>query len=129
MSATSFATIILSMAVASAAAAAELKRTELMRTPVEGLAGHEGSISTVEMPPESATPKHSHPGQEYVYVISGAVVLEPDGAAPVTVTAGKAHVSPANQVHVARNPSKTEAAKVVVIGFVPTGHPGTNAAE
>ncbi len=129
MSATSFATIILSMAVTSAAAAADPERTELMRAPVEGLSSHEAAISTVDMPPGSATPKHSHPGQEYIYVISGAVTLEADGVAPLTVTAGKAHVSPANQAHVARNASKTEAAKVVVVGLVPNGQPGTVPAQ
>ncbi len=129
MSTTSFATIILSMAVASAAAAADPQRTELMRAPVEGLSSHEGAISTVVLPPGSATPKHSHPGQEYVYVISGTLVMEAQGAAPITLAAGKAHVSPANQAHVVRNASKTKAAKVVVVALVPKGQPAMIPAE
>jgi quercetin dioxygenase-like cupin family protein len=123
------AMMVLDASLATAAAAGEPKRIEVLRSPVEGLPSHQGAISTVEMPPESATGKHSHPGQEYVYVVNGAVILEAQGAAPVTLGAGQALVIPANQVHVARNASKTEAAKVVVVGLVPNGKEATVPAE
>ncbi len=75
------AAAVLAVAAASAQAPA-VKRTELMRAPIEGVQGKESAIFTVDFAPGAATPRHSHSGQEFVYVLEGQFVLEPDGQAP-----------------------------------------------
>ena len=76
----------------------------------------------VELPPGGATDRHRHPGQEYVYVVSGSIVIEPDGAAPIALAAGQAQVNPANEVHRVRNP-RAAAPRVIVVALIPQGSP------
>ena len=65
------------------AAAAQISRTELARAPLDGIQRGAGAIVRVELPPGGSTDRHRHPGQEYVYVVSGSLVIEPAGSAPV----------------------------------------------
>ena len=102
-------------------ASAQITRTELVRAPLDGIARGDGAITRVELPPRGASDRHRHPGQEYVYVISGRIVIEPDGGPPVTLDAGQARVNPANEVHRVRNPSRRRAARVIVVALIPEG--------
>src|SRR3954469_18806931 len=45
-------------------------------------------MAFVEIAPGASTGKHRHPGIEIGYVVEGAVELQSDGKAPLTVTAG-----------------------------------------
>ena len=68
-------------------------------------------VSTVDVPPNTELPKHYHPGQEFVYVIEGAVNVEIDGQPQRTVKAGEAGVVPARAHH--RAWTTDEAAKLI----------------
>ena len=110
-------------------AAAQIRRTELVRAPLDRIEAGAGAIVRVELPPGGATDRHRHPGQEYVYVVSGSIVIEPDGGAPVALAAGQARVNPANEVHRVRNPSRRRAARVIVVALIPQGSPAVIPAE
>jgi quercetin dioxygenase-like cupin family protein len=111
------------------AATAQISRTELARAPLDGIARGAGAIVRVELPPGGSTDRHRHPGQEYVYVVGGSLVIEPDGSAPVRLEAGEARVNPANEVHRVRNPSRRRAALVIVVALVPEGSAAVIPAE
>jgi quercetin dioxygenase-like cupin family protein len=51
-----------------------------------------------------ATPgPHTHPGEEIGYVLDGTFLVEQNGKAPVTLTAGGSFLIPAGTVHNATN--------------------------
>jgi quercetin dioxygenase-like cupin family protein len=50
-----------------------------------------------------AFPKHSHPGEEIVYVLEGSLEYEVEGKPPVTLMAGDVLFVPAGAVHSAKN--------------------------
>jgi quercetin dioxygenase-like cupin family protein len=98
-------------------------RTELMRVAVEGLEGKEGVVYRADFVPGAVAPRHSHPGQEFIYVLEGSLVLESDGMAAQTLKAGETATQPAHHVHMAKNPSATEPARVLVFMTLEKGEP------
>ena len=58
-------------------------------------------VSRVQIPPNMSLPKHWHPGEEFVYVISGRVTLWQKGKDEMVFTAGDAGQVPIKQVHTA----------------------------
>lgn len=128
MSLTRLVGLAATVALASSAAA-QIRRTELVRAPLDRIEQGAGAVVRVELPPGGATDRHRHPGQEYVYVVSGSIVIEPDGAAPIALAAGQARVNPANEVHRVRNPSRRRAARVIVVALIPQGSPAVIPAE
>ena len=57
----------------------------------------------VELEPGTTAPKHSHPGEEIIYVLDGTWEYTLEGRAPVTVKAGEVLFIPAGTIHSARN--------------------------
>jgi quercetin dioxygenase-like cupin family protein len=47
--------------------------------------------------------KHTHPGEEIIYVLDGSLEYEVEGKRPVTLRAGDVLFIPAGTVHAARN--------------------------
>jgi quercetin dioxygenase-like cupin family protein len=111
--------------VAAPASAQEptVKRTELMRVPVEGLEGKEGVVYRADFAPGAVAPRHSHPGQEFIYVLEGSVVQERDGMAAQTLEAGETTTQPPHHAHLVKNPSATEPARVLVFMTLGKGEP------
>lgn len=98
-------------------------RTILQQKDLEGATGREVIMYRAEVVPGGVAGKHYHPGPELLYVLEGALILEPDGHAPMTLKAGEnAHV-PAKHVHNAKNASTTEPAKVLVFLVGEKGQP------
>jgi quercetin dioxygenase-like cupin family protein len=100
-----------------------VKRTELMRAPIEGVEGKEGVVYTADFPPGGVAPRHTHPGEEFIYVLDGTLVVEPDGGPAETIKAGGTSTNPAGRVHTAKNPSATEPTKVLVFLVAEKGQP------
>jgi quercetin dioxygenase-like cupin family protein len=98
-------------------------RTELMRVPVEGLEGKEGVIYRADFAPGAVAPRHFHPGQEFIYVLEGSLVLERDGMAAQTLKAGETTTQPPHHMHQAKNPSATEPARVLVFMMLGKSEP------
>ncbi|WP_447752667.1 cupin domain-containing protein [Sphingopyxis fribergensis] len=59
--------------------------------------------SEVSLEPGATFPRHSHPGEEFIYVLKGTWVYQLDGQPPVTVKAGEALFIPYGAVHSAQN--------------------------
>jgi quercetin dioxygenase-like cupin family protein len=59
-------------------AMAQTNRTELKRADLTGT-DKETIIAILEVPPGSKIDRHTHPGEEAVYVLEGATLQMPDG--------------------------------------------------
>jgi quercetin dioxygenase-like cupin family protein len=59
--------------------------------------------SEVSLEPGASFPRHSHPGEEFIYVLKGMWIYQIDGQPPVTVKAGDALFIPYGAVHSAQN--------------------------
>lgn len=85
-------------------------------------AGKHGVTALASFAPGAVTPKHTHPGEEFIYVIEGDVRLEIDGQPSRDLHPGDACVIPAGAAHLARNLGATPA-KAVSTYFLETGKP------
>ena len=88
-----------------------IKRTDLQRHDL-GVHGREVVQVRVDLAPGVAFGRHSHPGEEIVYVIEGALEYEVEGTAPVTLRAGEVLFIPAGAIHAARNTGKVNGAEL-----------------
>jgi len=77
----------------------------------------------IEIPPGAVSARHSHPGEDFGYLIEGTVVLQVDGKAPVTLRAGDAFLTERGQIHNARNIGTTTA-RAVDTYIIDKGKPG-----
>ena len=88
-----------------------IKRTDLQRHDLS-VPGREVIQVRVDFAPGAAFPKHSHPGEEIVYVIEGSLEYELEGKPPVTLKAGEVLFIPAGTIHAARNVGSGNAAEL-----------------
>ena len=118
------ALVIVAAVFAGAALAAQpsgFTRTPLLDQPIR-VAGHHGVTARVEISPGVESRRHMHPGEEFGYVLEGALQLEIDGRTPQTFKAGDVFFVPAGVVHNGRN---TGSVKTTLIGtyVVESGKP------
>ena len=78
--------------------------------------------------PGAATPKHYHPGHEFVYVLEGSGILEEEGKPPLTLKPGvffylRSSSEKAEYVHAAKNTSTTDPLKILVVLITEKGQP------
>ncbi|HYC52797.1 MAG TPA: cupin domain-containing protein [Gemmatimonadaceae bacterium] len=88
-----------------------VKRTELQRYDLSS-PGREVIQVRVELAPGVAFGKHTHPGEEVIYMLEGTLEYEVEGRRPVTLKAGEVLFIPAGVVHAARNPGRTNGAEL-----------------
>ena len=79
-----------------------LKRTDLQRHDLS-VAGREVLQVRVDFAPGVVASKHSHPGEEIIYVIEGSLEYQVEGKPPVTLKAGEVLFIPAGAIHSAKN--------------------------
>ena len=96
------ATSALTSPAAQAAQPDGITRTDLQRHDLS-VAGHEAVQVRVDLAPGVAFPNHTHPGEEIIYVLEGALEYEVEGRPPVTLKAGEVLFIPAGTVHSAKN--------------------------
>jgi quercetin dioxygenase-like cupin family protein len=77
-------------------------RTDVQRHDLS-VSGREVVQVRVEFAKGVAFPRHSHPGEEVAYVLTGTLEYQIDGRPPVTLQAGDAVFIPAGAIHTARN--------------------------
>ena len=104
------AAILATLAVCCAGQAVA-KWTELQRHDIPGT-GREGVTMAIEIPPGVTSARHSHPGEDFGYVIEGTIVLQVDGNPPLTVRAGEVFFTERGHIHNARNIGTTMARAV-----------------
>jgi len=90
---------------------AGVKRTDLQQHDLS-IAGREVIQARVDIAPGALAPRHSHPGEEIVYVIEGQLEYQLEGKAPVTLKAGEVLFIPAGAVHSARNVGRDNGAEL-----------------
>jgi len=87
------------------------KRTDLQRHDLS-ITGREAIQVIVELAPGVLAPKHTHPGEEIIYVLEGALEYELEGKPPVTLKRGDVLFIPAGTVHSAKNVGTGNAAEL-----------------
>jgi len=65
--------------------------------------GREAIQVRVELEPGVVSPRHTHPGEEIIYVLEGSLQYEVEGRPPVTLKAGDVLFIPAGTIHAAKN--------------------------
>ncbi|WP_439363294.1 cupin domain-containing protein [Bradyrhizobium sp. DASA03005] len=86
----------------AAAAQAGVTRTDLQRHDLSS-PGREAVQVRVDLAPGVAFGRHTHPGEEIIYVLAGAIEYDVEGKPPVTLRAGDVLFIPAGTVHAAKN--------------------------
>jgi len=84
----------------------ELQRHDLT------VANGEGVSMLIEIPAGGVSARHSHPGEDFGYLLEGTIVLMVDGYPPLTVKAGETFFTPRGHFHSARNIGKITARAV-----------------
>ncbi|MEO8210675.1 MAG: cupin domain-containing protein [bacterium] len=88
-----------------------IKRTDLQQHNLS-IPGREVIQVRVDIAPGYASSKHTHPGEEIVYVIEGTLEYEVEDKPPVTLKAGDVLFIPAGAIHLARNVGKDNGAEL-----------------
>src|SRR5512134_3615024 len=104
-----------------------IKRTDLQRHDLS-VPGREVIQVLVEFAPGVSFPRHSHPGEEIVYVVEGSLEYQLDGKPPVTLKAGEVLFIPDGAVHAVRNVGSGNAAELATY-IVEKGKPLLEAAK
>jgi quercetin dioxygenase-like cupin family protein len=90
---------------------AAIRRTELQRHDIS-VPGQETVQARIDFKPGAAFGKHTHPGEEVIYVLEGTFEYEVEGKPPVTLKAGDVLFIPAGTIHAAKNVGTTNAAEL-----------------
>jgi len=93
----------------------------LMRAELESAEDLEVVVSLVEIPPETRLPVHTHPGEEFAYLLEGSLGLWQEGKEDVRLKAGDVGKVPLNQVHTTF--TENESAKILVFRVHKKGAP------
>jgi quercetin dioxygenase-like cupin family protein len=88
-----------------------VKRMLLQRRDLSAT-GREVVQVRVDLSPGVLFDKHSHPGEEIVYVIEGSLQYKVEGAPSVTLRAGEVLFIPAGAIHSAKNVGSTNGAEL-----------------
>jgi len=105
----SFFALLISGAVS--AQQSGIKRTDLQKHDLS-VPGYETVQAKIDFDAHSAFGKHSHPGEEVIYVLEGSLEYEVEGKGTVTLKAGEVLFIPAGVVHAARNNSNAKASEL-----------------
>ena len=79
-----------------------VKRTDLQRHDLSA-AGREVVQARIDIDPGVTAAKHTHPGEEIIYVLEGLLEYQVEGKTPVTLKAGDVLFIPAGAIHSAKN--------------------------
>ena len=88
-----------------------IKRTELQRHDLS-VSGREAIQVRIDFSSGSSFGKHSHPGEEVIYVLEGVIEYDVEGKTPVTLKAGDVLFIPAGKIHAAKNVGPTNATEL-----------------
>ncbi|WP_229185039.1 cupin domain-containing protein [Bradyrhizobium oropedii] len=92
----------LTIPTAQAQQPAGITRTDLQRHDLSA-PGREAVQVRVDIAPGKAFSRHTHPGEEIIYVLAGTLEYDVDGRPPAKLKAGDALFIPAGTIHAAKN--------------------------
>ncbi|TCC97140.1 cupin domain-containing protein [Pedobacter hiemivivus] len=88
-----------------------IKRTELQRHDLS-IPGREAIQVRIDFEKGASFGKHSHPGEEIIYVLEGIFEYEVEGQSPVSLKAGDVLFIPAGKIHAAKNIGNSKAVEL-----------------
>jgi quercetin dioxygenase-like cupin family protein len=100
-----------------------IKRTVLFRGDLEGAPGKEIVVFVADLAHGAVGAKHYHPGPEFFYVLEGTLAHEPEGGSTHVMKTGAFGSNPNKAIHLIRNPSATERARVIDFLVAEKGQP------
>jgi quercetin dioxygenase-like cupin family protein len=74
--------------------------------------GREVVQARVDLTPEAPPIRHTHPGEEIIYVLEGSLEYEIEGNPSMTFTAGDVLTVPAGAIHSVKNVGSDNAAEL-----------------
>ncbi|MEQ1929538.1 MAG: cupin domain-containing protein [Parvularculaceae bacterium] len=92
---------------------------EVLVAALESAQGFSVVISDVVIPAGKSVPKHTHPGEEFVYVVAGEAIHVEDGSPDVVLKSGESFVIRKGKAHSPRGGAN--GARAVVFRVHPTG--------
>ncbi|MFL5468588.1 MAG: cupin domain-containing protein [Gemmatimonadaceae bacterium] len=87
------------------------KRTDLQRYDLS-IPGREVVQVRVDFDPGYVAPRHTHFGEEIIYILEGTLVYEVEGRPPTTYKAGDVLVVPAGAIHSVTNVGTSNGAEL-----------------
>ncbi|AOC97155.1 hypothetical protein BB050_04077 [Flavobacterium anhuiense] len=102
---------IIAFLVPNQIAAQGVKRIDLQKHDLS-TPGKEMVQARIDFEAHSAFGKHSHPGEEVIYVVEGSLEYQIEGEKPVTLKAGEVLFIPAGVVHSAKNNTNVKASEL-----------------
>ena len=105
------ATMVAGALTPHVAQAPGLTRTDLSRNDLS-VSGREAIQVLVRFAPGVIAPNHTHPGEEIVYVVEGALEYALAGRPPVTLKVGDVLFIPAGTPHAVKNVGNGSAAEL-----------------
>jgi len=102
---------IIAFLVPNQIAAQGVKRIDLQKHDLS-TPGKEMVQARIDFDAHSAFGKHSHPGEEVIYVVEGSLEYQIEGEKPVTLKAGEVLFIPAGVVHSAKNNTNAKASEL-----------------
>jgi quercetin dioxygenase-like cupin family protein len=115
----SVAAMLISSAHAQSITRDELKRADLTGKEMDVI------VTIVTVPPGGNLPRHTHPGEEAVYVLEGATLELPDGSQRQFPT-GAATINSRDVPHAGFKVAGDKALKMLTIHIVDKGKPVTD---
>ncbi len=106
----------LTIPTAQAQQPAGFTRTDLQRHDLSA-PGREAVQVRVDIEPGKAFGRHTHPGEEIIYVLTGTLEYEVDGRPPATLKAGDVLFIPAGTIHAAKNVGSVTASELATYIF------------
>jgi quercetin dioxygenase-like cupin family protein len=88
-----------------------IERTDLQQHDLS-IPGREVVQNRVDISPQAPAIKHTHPGEEIIYVLEGSLEYQVEGKPPTTLNAGDVLFVPAEAIHAVRNVGTTNAAEL-----------------
>ena len=119
-----FAACLAAAPLAAAAAPPSSKVKVLMAQPLADIAGKEGVMLEVTLPPGGADAVHRHDAHVFVYMLSGSAVMQVKSGKAVTLNPGQTfYESPADIHVVGKNASSKKPAKFLAVFVKNTNAP------
>lgn len=87
------------------------KRTDLQRHDLSA-PGREVVQVRVDFDPGYVSPRHTHPGEEIIYILEGTLEYEIEGQPPARVKPGDVLFVPAGTIHAAKNVGRGNGAEL-----------------
>src|SRR6202166_4450904 len=114
-------TMVLAITSALVAQNPAVKRTVVTRADVS-VPGREAVIANVEIAPGGSVGRHTHPGDEISYVVSGEGEILMEGKPPLKIKPGDGFVVPGGTKHDAHNTGE-QPLKLIAVYVVEKGKP------